>query len=250
MTFFVVPLIDIVIRSYFRDFGWLHWALKSIHTFVRGYRHVILILPESSMERWKDELIPQGMSLQIVTCPQFRDDYLGQQVSKLYADQISTADYIIHVDSDCVFARPIGCGRDLFRKRKPIHIYRRESVRPAIDGWRRSVETVLGIHTDKEFMVAMPAVYPRTIYQNLRQFIRAQHGMELSELVLAQRSDLFSEFSVLGAYAFSHMYDHFTWVEAEDESLVNWPCIQFWSRGEDISCASSLVPCDGSRVPT
>lgn len=243
----MVPFVDIVIRSYFRDFRWLRLALVSIDTFARGYRQVVLILPESSIDRWRESLVPEGISLRLITCMDYADDYLGQQVSKLYADQVSDADYIVQLDSDCAFVRPTLCWRDLFRGGKPIHVYRQTGVRPAIDGWRMSVHKVLGINTDREFMVTLPAVYPREIYSELRQFVLTRHGQELGDLVVAQRSDQFSEFSVLGAYAFEYMHERFAWVEAGDESLGNWPCIQFWSRGGVPADVAHLLPVQLSR---
>ncbi len=237
-----MPVVDLVIRSYYRDFRWLRLALASIDIFLRGYREVVLLLPESSMDRWRESLAPEGMPLRLVVCKDYADDYLGQQVSKLYADQVSGADYIAHLDSDCSFVRPTSCLEELFRAGRPIHIYRQSAVRPAFDGWRRSVQRILGINTVSDFMVKLPAVYPREIYSQLRQFVLGLHGQELAELVLAQRSDQFSEFSVLGAYAFEYMHERFTWLEAEDESLASWPCIQFWSRGVAPGEIAHLLP--------
>lgn len=236
------PCIDIVIRSYFRDFHWLRLALASIHAFLRGYRQVLLILPESSADRWKESLAPKGLPLQLVTCGDYIDDYLGQQVSKLYADEFSDADYLVHVDSDCVFVRPTVVWQDLFREEKPIHIYRNRSIRPTIDGWRNSISNVLGLDTDREFMITLPAVYPREIYAELRQFVMTRHDLKLSDLVLTRRPDQFSEFSVLGAYAFEYMQYCFTWIEAETGSLADWPCIQFWGRGCSPFDIAHLLP--------
>ena len=238
----MTPCIDVVIRSYFRDFHWLQLALASIHAFLRGYRQVLLIIPESSADRWKESLIPNGLPLRLVTCEDYIDDYLGQQVSKLYADEFTDADYLVHLDSDCVFVRPTVVWQDLFREEKPIHIYRNRSIRPTIDGWRNSIPIVLGINTNREFMVTLPAVYPRKIYVELRQFVMIRHGLKLSSLVLAQRPDQFSEFSVLGAYAFEYMQYYFTWIEAETESLADWPCIQFWGRGCSPFTIAHLLP--------
>lgn len=238
----MTPCIDVVIRSYFRDFHWLQLALASIHAFLRGYRQVLLILPKSSADRWKESLIPIGLPLRLVICEDYIDDYLGQQVSKLYADELSDADYLVHLDSDCVFIRPTLVWQDLFREGKPIHIYRNRSIRPAIDGWRNSIPYILGIGTNREFMVTLPVIYPRGIYNELRQFVLLRHGIKLSNLVLSQRPDQFSEFSVLGAYAFQYMGSYFSWVDAGIESLDDRPCIQFWGRGCSPSEIAHLLP--------
>jgi hypothetical protein len=180
--------------------------------------------------------------LRIVVCPDYSDDYIGQQITKLYVDTLSDADYIAHVDSDCVFLRPTVLADDLFRRDKPIFVYRQRSRRPDTDGWRRSVREILGLHNRRELMVAMPVVYPRRIYAELRKFVRARNGLELSELALSRRPDELSEFNLLGAYAFAHMRHRFAWIEAGDGLPTGWPCAQFWGRGCTPSDIAHLLP--------
>lgn len=234
--------IDVIIRSYFRDFSWLRLALKSIDVFLSGYRRVLLILPESSADRWSDAWAPRGLSLQLRACEDYQNDYLGQQVSKLYADELSDADYLVHLDADCVFLKPAKIERDFFNDGKPTHIYRKKSQRPPVDGWRTSVHRVLGIRTEMEFMVAMPAIYPRDIYAALRRVIANRTGQDPKAFVLSQRPDQISEFSLLGAYAYRFMRSQFAWIDADQARLDDWPCTQFWGRGCSPSDIVSRLP--------
>ncbi|MEU1817001.1 hypothetical protein ABZ543_17660 [Streptomyces roseifaciens] len=41
----------------------------------------------------------------IIRCPDYAEDYLGQQVTKVLADRLTDADFIAHLDSDCVIRR-------------------------------------------------------------------------------------------------------------------------------------------------
>src|SRR5438132_7950295 len=60
-------------------------------------------MPRSS-EPWlrRAKIAPVG---RLEFCPDYRDDYLGQQATKLSADTFTDADFICHVDSDCIFVR-------------------------------------------------------------------------------------------------------------------------------------------------
>ena len=89
--------IDILIRTYFRDFRWLDLALRSILKFVEGYRRIIIVMPGSSLQRLRGDEIPASARTTVVRCPDYLDDYLGQQVSKLHADEFTDAQLIAHM---------------------------------------------------------------------------------------------------------------------------------------------------------
>jgi hypothetical protein len=232
--------IDIFIRSYFRDFRWLRLSLMSIRAFAAGYRQVVLVLPATSRERMGDGLIPDGLPLRLVFCPDYIDDYLGQQVTKLLADEITDADYLLHLDADCIFIRSIECDRYFLPDGRPMHLFRSRSLRPPSDGWCQSARRVVGYEGALEFMVALPALYPRWIYGDLRRTCRERLGCNLTDYVLRQCADNFSEFTVLGAFARQQYLNFFDWREPDD--LPDWPCIQFWGR-------AGLTPDILARLP-
>lgn len=165
----------------------------------------------------------------VVTCPDYRDDYLGQQVTKLHADLLSDADYICHVDSDCVFQRPTtpenlaGAGRPYVL----MEPYAR--LDPHVP-WRALTERFLGGKVTHEFMRRPPYTFPRWIYPELRDHCRALHGTTLEDYVLGRPPRGFSEFNALGAYAYRHHRDAFTWIDATHGSAPPEPCRVFWSR--------------------
>ena len=79
---------DLFIRSYWKDLEWLAFCLASIGKYCRGFRSVIVVLPQSS-EPWLRRtglLDGAGPSdTQIAFCRNYPDDYLGQQATKLLA---------------------------------------------------------------------------------------------------------------------------------------------------------------------
>ncbi|MGW7297489.1 hypothetical protein [Streptomyces sp. NPDC054829] len=96
--------VDIVIRSHAKDFAWLRHCLAGVRRWCTGFRHVVVVVPRKSEHR----LARYGIEAdRIVVCPDYTDDYLGQQVTKTLADTFTDADYIAHLDSDSVVRRPL-----------------------------------------------------------------------------------------------------------------------------------------------
>ena len=48
-------------------------------------------MPESSFERLRGDEIPASAQATLLRCSDYPDDYLGQQVSKLHADEFTDA---------------------------------------------------------------------------------------------------------------------------------------------------------------
>ena len=42
----------------------------------------------------------------MLRCEEYEDDYIGQQIAKLNADNYTDAPLIAHIDSDCMFCAP------------------------------------------------------------------------------------------------------------------------------------------------
>src|SRR5437016_2118310 len=103
--------IDIFIRTYFRDFRWLDLSLRSIGKFVQGFRRIVIVMPASSFERLRNCAISPSSRATVLCCSEYSDDYLGQQVSKLQADEFTDASLIAHVDSDSIFTPRAHCRR-------------------------------------------------------------------------------------------------------------------------------------------
>ena len=215
---------DILIRSYWRDLAWLGYCLDSIRRWCNGFRSVIVVVPEASRSRLRRLDLSD---VRIAHCPDYRDDYLGQQVTKLYADELTDADFISHVDSDCVFTRTVMPSMLLDRGRARVSLQPTTQLgrhRP----WEAPTSRFLGFAAPYDFMVHPPFTYPRWLYSDVRAIARERHGEELAEYVLHQPPRGFSEFNVLGAVAFARHRSRFSWVAAADgPELCNW----YWSWG-------------------
>jgi hypothetical protein len=218
---------DIVVRSHYRDLQWLQYCLRSIVRFGSGFRRTLIVVPESCRERIQRS--PPGHA-ETVYCPNYADDYLGQQVTKLYADTITDADYILHIDSDCTFHSPVQPGDFLIGGRPELMI----TPVAVFDGnppWQAQTERTVGFAVSHDYMRRQPLVYPRWLYGKLRDHIRMIHGRELADFVLDQGPLGFSEFNALGALAWRNHPDAFSWREWLLPDYDERFCRIHWSWG-------------------
>jgi hypothetical protein len=204
----------------------LRHCLASIDRYCSGFRSVVVVIPEASLAKWRWLRLSAD---RVVCCPTYRDDYLGQQVTKLYADTYSDADYLCHVDSDCVFRRAT-TPADLADAGRPFVLMEPYARLDPHVPWRALTEHFLGEDVTHEFMRRPPYTFPRWLYPELRQRCHARHGMPLDQYVLSRPPRGFSEFNALGAYAYRHHRGAFSWVDAGGGGVPPDPCRVFWSR--------------------
>jgi hypothetical protein len=219
--------VDIVIRSYYRDLHWLGYCLRSVARFCRGFRRLLVVVPRSCAERMLRSPLAQG---ELMYCPDYADDYLGQQVTKLYADTLTDADYILHIDSDCVFRRPVQVADFVCEGRTellftPVHVFSGNAP------WQRVTERAVGFRVEHDYMRRQPLVYPRWLYGALRGHLRKLHGCDPTDYVLAQGPLGFSEFNALGALAYDRYRDGFRWRGWPSPIFDERFCRIHWSWG-------------------
>ena len=157
---------DIFIRSYWKDLDWLQLCLASIAKYCGGFRSVIVVLPRSTEGWLRRCALPGGVRIEF--CRDYRDDYLGQQVTKLLADSFTDSDYICHVDSDCIFFRQTS-PEDFIIDSKPRIFKRPCALLGQHQPWQRPVEKFLGWSVPDDFMQCPPFVFPRWLYQQVRE---------------------------------------------------------------------------------
>lgn len=199
-----MPTVDIFIRSYPGDFNWLAYSLKSIHSKTKGFRDIHIVVPQGS-----SELLRHLTLEKVHECPTYSDDYKGQQITKLMADTYSDADYILHMDSDTVFTRDV-TPETFIVDGKPI-IYYEPYSRVGMEPWHPIVSEVLGWSPENEFMRRFPFVYPRWLYKRFRGFIEEKYFVPFDEYVSSRPYRSFTEFNIVGEYAWKKYHDKFEW---------------------------------------
>jgi FkbM family methyltransferase len=214
----VQPVYDIFIRTYSPDYDWLHYCVQSIDKFCRGFRKVWLVSP-SNPPVWMLERTKAHPGVEIdwkIMNDESPDGYLAQQITKLYADVVTDyqPDYILHVDSDVIFTRPVT--PDIFFSGGELMWY--YTPFEAIETpWKPIVEKFIRQPVAYEFMRSMPFMVPRWLYPKIREYCHATHGMIISDYIRTQPQRAFSEFNIMGAYAYRNHTKAFKWINTLDQ---------------------------------
>jgi hypothetical protein len=234
-------VIDIFIRSYYRDVRWLTLALRALDQFVSGHRRVMVVVPQASHARL-DIAVPQsGVNVVVATCADFPDDYVGQQITKLHADLYTDADIIVHLDSDQIFVTACDLRERLFEGGKLKMSASRHGRRPANDGWRRCPEAFFGRAILWDLTIPLPLAMPRHIYSALRAYCVEHYGTSIADYALARRADTFCEMALLRGCAFLQEAEQYHWMNAEHGELLP-ECRTFWSRRTTPAAIAGILP--------
>jgi hypothetical protein len=233
--------VDILIRSYYRDARWLALALRSIETFVSGYRRVVVVLPVASAQRIDLAALAKGTRVRMHACENFPDDYVGQQITKLHADRYSDADVITVMDSDQVFVASCDLTARLFDGGVLRMAFASRSSRPAGDGWRRCPHVFLGRPIPVDLTMPGPFAIPGGLCPSVRAFCEREHGRSIREYALALPAGLLCEMALLRAYALVHEPGRYAWIDASTESLLP-ECRTFWSRSQTPADVADALP--------
>lgn len=230
-------VVDLFLRTYNKDAKWLPFLFRSLIRHVRGFRHLIVVTPSNSTDAVLKVVDPYAMRLvssgvvakiQAEECSQWKDDYNGQQLSKLTACAYSSADEVLYLDSDLVFIKDVvPSTRSGIIEARPWD--------QAGDGvcWKGVTDHLLRRETVYETMCRHP--FQHSVQQVRRCF---EHVGGVDRLMNISQSGVmykdrpmvhFSEFNIMGNYA--HL------IEGRPVTLVGDPTWQpdvvrqFWSVG-------------------
>lgn len=234
----MTPRTSIFIVSYAHDFPWLVHCLRSIGKFCSGFSDVTIVVPT------RDAVMIQGMNLtreRVHYHTEYGDGHLWHLWKKLTADEFTDADYLLFVDSDCVFNRKV-TPEYFFMDGVPYLPYTPYSKLTTVhfDGqkktavpWQPGVESALKHPVEFEFMRRHPMCFSRSLLKSAREHLEKLHNMPTENYVMnVAKRGLFSEFNYWGAYAYYHQPESLRFYNTEvDGALIPPACItQFWSH--------------------
>lgn len=191
----IAPM-DIFIKTRAHDKEWYDFCLLSIRKFASGFRTTFTKFDENDKQ----------------------PGYLWQQVCKLHADEHTDAEWILFMDSDCVFTQPVSPG-DFIHDGKPIWLYTPlDKARPDQHVWAPVMEKFLGKKPEHEFMRRHPFVVQRWMLDALRTFCKYRHGKSLEDYIMGEADPenglalRFSEWNCLGFFLWEYHRDKVHWV--------------------------------------
>lgn len=220
---------DIFIKTYPADYPWLKYCLRSIGKFASGFRKTLIISPTTyhdSIGLGFDWVWQERAEYGLGYIP--FDGYLSQQVFKLHADIFSDAEYILYMDSDTIFTRPV-TPETFFIDSKIAWLY--TPYAKIKTPWQPITEKFLGCPVKFEFMRRHPLIAPSWLLAAVRTFCRTTHGVSLDKYIMAQPQRAFSEFNALGALAYYFHRDMFHWLDTETDDIPELTTLQKWSYG-------------------
>lgn len=210
---------DIFIRTYDKDLEWLKYCLRSVAKFVTGHRRIIISIPAGQkhlLDKWN---LTQETVIEWV--PACDNGYIDQQINKLMAYTLTDAEYILFVDSDVCFTRPVHVS-EYFKAGKPIVLKTRyESVGDA-SCWKAPTEVILGVPVEFEYMRRLPILYRSDTLSAIYQKINTHSLAELERL---------SEFNLVGAFSELYEKDSYHFIDTEKEQFPPNSVRQGWSWG-------------------
>lgn len=228
----------IFVRSYQKDIGWLQYCLRSIQKFVTGHDGVVVTVPHSDVELFKSS------GIDVVGVPDFQPSYLAQQSSKIHADLfirgIAPEDWIIYVDSDCVFTAPFNISQLFNQDGAPYAYFTPYEHVGDAKIWQKSTEAALEFRCHDETMRKHGAVYSCAELVKFRKWFQALHNETIDNYIRGVNPLIgFSEFNVLGSWLRQLHRDSRDWREAGNHpghgtpggDLPPLPLKQFWSWG-------------------
>jgi hypothetical protein len=207
------PTVDIFIKTRPHDYPWLEWCLKSITKFGHEpFRGVVILTPEKTP-------FTLGKGRNEIVSPDQEPGYLWQQVCKLNADQYTDAEWILYMDSDCVFTRDV-TPSNFIKDGKPVWLYTPlDQARPDQHQWVGPMEKFLGKKPEHELMRRHPFVVHRSMLEEFRNFTKYRHGKTIEQYIMGEAVPnsptalVFSEWNCLGFFLWEFHHDKIHWVK-------------------------------------
>lgn len=216
---------DIFIKTYGGDFEWLKYCLRSIQKYCRGFNKIILVCDEGD----KNALEQFGLTREDVHyIPLEFNGYLFQQWVKLNAHTYSDADYIMFVDSDCVFTKST-TPNDFIKSGKPMILKTPYETIPEVIFWKELTELTLKEEVEFEYMRRLPLLYRRDTIENCLNHVNQFHEQGLKTFISRQPNHEFSEFNLIGAYAEKYEGEKYKFIDTTKNELPETHVLQNWS---------------------
>ncbi len=149
---------------------------------------------------------------------------IQQQAYKLIADKYCCSEFIIFIDSDCLFKRSF-TPADLMRDGKPILLKTRYESLPDAVMWKRPTEKHVGFSLEWEYMRRFPLVFRSDTLSGIRDAYP-----EMQAQLRKLKNGRFSEFNVMGAFAERYQSDKYFIIDTEEWSPPEF-IRQFYSWG-------------------
>lgn len=231
------PKVAVLTVTFDNDLKWLDKSWYSYKLFCNEYSSYNVVIDDHNDDcaQSREWLEANHINYHIDTeAKHIKTGYVRQQYMKLFCDQYvpEDTDWICHVDSDSIFLEEHTPDVYFGESGKPImliesydHINRAHTGENN-DHWRQIITDALKLDepVEYEFMRRMPLVYPKWLFEEVRQWFIDNHGMTIFNYL--KDKDNFTEYNFLGAYCWMYHRDLYEWVDVADEKS-DWKDVPF-----------------------
>lgn len=224
--------VDILVATCLKDMDYLEYCVRSVHKFCTGFNKLVLVVAQEEEPHFRK--FSEGAKIKTYhRTGDITKRQIHAQAQKCFADVHCESDFILMVDSDCVFIEPV-TPDEYFVNRKPVMLMEDFANLPG-NPWKEPTERALGWPVQWECMRRHPQVLPRRLFADMRERIQNLHGMPFEQYVLSQRGEFpfgFSEHCALGAYAIHDPYwrGEIHWINIGMHVRPKDKLMQFWSH--------------------
>jgi len=216
--------------TFSRDYEWMKYSLDSFKKYATGFSGVTIVVPTWDVEKF----LPYE-KYSTNDCPVLIKNFLEYPskgfvhhlAMKCYADVFSPeADFIIHLDPDCLFHEPVKPSDYIDGNRAVIVAEPYDVVEKYFPGrfhWRSVTEDALKFNCEYETMCCHPAIYTKSTYGELRSYIESVHLTPFMDFVLKQKNTFpqgFGEHNTLGSFAIKYLPEEYKIVDCGPERLA------------------------------
>jgi hypothetical protein len=224
--------VDIFIKSYKDDFKWLKYCLQSVSKFVTGYNEIIIIIPEGERHLINFPLPERTF---VHTLKEEGHGYMFQQYVKMIAPNYCGAEYIMYVDSDCIFHSPVNV-QDLITDGKPQILMTNYNELGSCP-WQKPTADFIGQVPEFEFMRRHCLIYHKDTLVNLVTWFK----QDLKSYILGITSRTFSEFNVMGFYAYLYERDKYNFVDTKNWTYTPAIVNQYHSYSQFLEKENEII---------
>lgn len=214
----------IFIKTWTGDLEWLPYCLDSIHKYGSGFDNVIVVSDRSCLKEVQDICLIHSLNAYVIPVNDWDNGYVQQQWVKLHADSYTESEYILYVDSDCVFHTPF-TPNSFMQDGLPILMKTKYGNLEGAEAWKKITEDFVNFPVEYEYMRRLPWMYRSDTLKHFRNCY-PQIDDHLKSLTTRD----FSEFNVLGAFIDKH--EAYRYMITDTEVWIP-PSVarQFWSWG-------------------
>lgn len=243
--------VEVLIVTYWKDFPWLEYTLRSMKRFFSGFQGVTVAIPSKDRDAYEPlrEQFQESLNLRTHTYDEVPGKGMLQHMVKMAeAEKFlpPSTKYVLHTDADGIFKMPT-TPEHYFWRDKPYYLIRswsslgvpdpRHPISKAVSDcgqWKPATDTQLGWNTEWYTMCMNTQILPIDFYQPYRDHVAGVHCRPFEDHILAGRNEFpqtSMDWTAMGAWAHEFMHDRFTWFDVEKDEYPVDRKKAFWSHG-------------------